>query len=186
MPVWVTWYSQWQKHNRMAKLRCLVSSVKSVYLPERYSVYKCVTCLHGATFLAFKIQCVAMATLTGYILILCHFPCSSVTPGYLPQWSIVTLDKQMMRYVNTLSCLIQLQQVKSVSISAAMFHRAYTEAVQTYYRHSMQLRQIHGNALHTIRQHSSAVYVGMVGAFILSPCLPGLRITAGQHVCVTK
>ena len=53
MLVWVTWYSQWQNHNRMAKLPCLVSSViLSVYIPERY--YKCVTCLHGTTFLAFK------------------------------------------------------------------------------------------------------------------------------------
>ena len=46
-----------------------------------------------------------------------------VTPGYLLQWSIGTLDKQTLRYVNTLTCLIQLQQVNPVSIMCCQLHR---------------------------------------------------------------
>ena len=118
MLVWVTWYSQWQNHNRMAKLPCLVSSViLNVYIPERYSVYKCVTCLHGTTFLAFKnTMCCHGITYRLYIDImpLPSLLCHSRIPPSVEYRYIGQANTEVCQYI--LTYLIQLQQVNPVSI----------------------------------------------------------------------
>ena len=78
----------------------LVSSeISSVQ--ENYSVYKCVTCRHGTTFLPSKIQCVAVATFTIYMIVFMLFPsllCHSRIPPSVEYRYIGQTNAEVCQY----------------------------------------------------------------------------------------
>ena len=89
-------------------------------------------------FLPSKIQCVAVATFTIYIIVFMLFPsllCHSRIPPSVEYRYIGQTNAEVCQYPDLSDPALADEpcQLKC----CPMLHRAYTEAVQTYYRHSM-------------------------------------------------